>query len=140
MKTTILTVALCLVTSMAFTQKKAVNKAYSEAKGGNIGEARNQIKQALENSETKDQAKTWWTAGYVELQAFETERNKLLENKIPDDKVLYPAILECFKYYIKAAEIDQQPNEKGKVKPKYLRDIKGTMKSHRIRGLQRRQG
>ena len=95
MKTTILTVALCLVTSMAFAQKKAVNKAYSEAKGGNIGEARNQIKQALENPETKDQAKTWWTAGYVELQAFETERNKLLENKTPDDKVLYPAILEC---------------------------------------------
>lgn len=130
MKTTILTVALCLVTSMAFAQKKAVNKAYSEAKGGNIGEARNQIKQALENPETKDQAKTWWTAGYVELQAFETERNKLLENKTPDDKVLYPAILECFKYYIKAAELDQQPNEKGKVKPKHLRDIKSTMKSH----------
>lgn len=130
MKTTILTVALCLVTSMAFAQKKAVSKAYSEAKVNNIGEARNQIKQALENPETKDQAKTWWTAGYVEFQAFDAERNKLLENKQPDDNVLFSAILEGFRYYVKAAELDQLPDEKGKVKPKHLRDIKGTMKSN----------
>ena len=76
-----------------------MSKAQSEAKVRNIGEARNQIKQALENPETKDQAKTWWTAGYVEFQAFDTERNKLLENKTPDDNVLFSAILEGFKYY-----------------------------------------
>ncbi|MBQ7823202.1 MAG: tetratricopeptide repeat protein [Bacteroidaceae bacterium] len=130
MRTTILTVALCLVASMTFAQKKAVSKAQSEAKVRNIGEARNQIKQALENPETKDQAKTWWTAGYVEFQAFDTERNKLLENKTPDDNVLFSAILEGFKYYEKAAELDQLPDEKGKVKPKHLRDIKSTMKSN----------
>ena len=62
MKKTTLTVVLLLSIICAFGQKKAVNRAFSEAKmeKPNFQEARDNIKGALTNPETKDDAKTWY--------------------------------------------------------------------------------
>lgn len=59
MKRVLLTVALCVAASVSFAQKKAVNEAQSIAKGStpDFSEARTLIKGALENPETKDDAK-----------------------------------------------------------------------------------
>mgnify|MGYP000273100493 CR=1 FL=1 len=59
MKRVLLTVALCVAASVSFAQKKAVNEAQSIAKGTtpDFSEARTLIKGALENPETKDDAK-----------------------------------------------------------------------------------
>ena len=67
MKKTTLTVVLLLSIICAFGQKKAVNRAFSEAKmeKPNIQEDRDNIKGALTNQETKDDAKTWNVAGFV---------------------------------------------------------------------------
>ena len=67
MKRVLLTVALCVAASASFAQKKVVNEAQSIAKGSNadFGEARTLIKGALENPETKDDAKTWYVAGFI---------------------------------------------------------------------------
>ena len=56
MKRVLLTVALCVAASASFAQKKAVNEAQSIAKTPNadFAEARNLIKGALENPETKN--------------------------------------------------------------------------------------
>ena len=79
MKRVLLTVALCVAASASFAQKKVVNEAQSIAKGSNadFGEARTLIKGALENPETKDDAKTWYVAGFIEDQQFNAERAKL---------------------------------------------------------------
>ena len=68
MKRVLLTVALCVAASVSFAQKKAVNEAQSIAKGStpDFSEARTLIKGALENPETKDDAKTWYVGSTVQ--------------------------------------------------------------------------
>ena len=139
MKRVLLTVALCVAASASFAQKKVVNEAQSIAKGSNadFGEARTLIKGALENPETKDDAKTWYVAGFIEDQQFNTERAKQILGQQPNEPVMYEALYGILPYFQKAYELDQLPNEKGKVKPKYsmvvhIISINKSIKKHTI--------
>ncbi|MCD8042144.1 MAG: tetratricopeptide repeat protein [Tannerellaceae bacterium] len=132
MKRLLLTVALCVAVSSAFAQKKAVNQAQSLAKGEkpNIGEARALIKGALTDPETKEDAKTWFVAGFIEDQQFSNERTKQLLGQTPDEEAMYGALIEVLPYFEKAYELDQLPNEKGKVKPRFIKDMKGILNAN----------
>ena len=134
MKRVLLTVALCVAASASFAQKKAVNEAQSIAKGSNadFGEARTLIKGALENPETKDDAKTWYVAGFIEDQQFNAERAKQILGQQPNEPVMYEALYGILPYFQKAYELDQLPNEKGKVKPKYTKDIKSILSANHV--------
>lgn len=134
MKRVLLTVALCVAASASFAQKKAVNEAQSIVKGTNpnFGEARTLIKEALENAETKNDAKTWYVAGYIEDQQFNAERAKQILGQAPNEPVMYEALYGILPYFLKAYELDQQPNEKGKVKPKYSKDIKSILGANHV--------
>lgn len=124
MKRILLTVALCVAATSVFAQKKAVSKAQSLAKvGTEFTEARKLIKEALENPETKDQAKTWFVAGFVEDKQFTAEKSKLIMGQKPNEPVMYEALGNILPYFQKAYELDQLPNEKGKVKPKHTKNI-----------------
>ena len=114
MKRVLLTVALCVAASVSFAQKKAVNEAQSIAKGStpDFSEARTLIKGALENPETKDDAKTWYVAGFIEDQQFSNERTKQVLGQQPDEPVMYEALGSILPYFEKAYELDQLPNEK----------------------------
>ena len=134
MKRVLLTVALCVAASASFAQKKVVNEAQSIAKGSNadFGEARTVIKGALENPETKDDAKTWYVAGFIEDQQFNAERAKQILGQQPNEPVMYEALYGILPYFQKAYELDQLPNEKGKVKPKYTKDIKSILSANHV--------
>ena len=134
MKRVLLTVALCVAASASFAQKKVVNEAQSIAKGSNadFGEARTLIKGALEKPETKDDAKTWYVAGFIEDQQFNTERAKQILGQQPNEPVMYEALYGILPYFQKAYELDQLPNEKGKVKPKYTKDIKSILSANHV--------
>lgn len=134
MKRVLLTVALCVAASASFAQKKVVNEAQSIAKGNNadFGEARTLIKGALENPETKDDAKTWYVAGFIEDQQFNAERAKQILGQQPNEPVMYEALYGILPYFQKAYELDQLPNEKGKVKPKYTKDIKSILSANHV--------
>ena len=134
MKRVLLTVALCVAASASFAQKKVVNEAQSIAKGSNadFGEARTLIKGALENPETKDDAKTWYVAGFIEDQQFNAERAKQILGQQPNEPVMYEALYGILPYLQKAYELDQLPNEKGKVKPKYTKDIKSILSANHV--------
>ena len=134
MKRVLLTVALCVAASASFAQKKVVNEAQSIAKGSNadFGEARTLIKGALENPETKDDAKTWYVAGFIEDQKFNAERAKQILGQQPNEPVMYEALYGILPYFQKAYELDQLPNEKGKVKPKYTKDIKSILSANHV--------
>ena len=134
MKRVLLTVALCVAASAAFAQKKAVSEAQSIAKSQNAdyAEARELIKGALENPETKDQAKTWYVAGFIEDQQFSGERTKQVLGQQPNEPVMYEALGSILPYFEKAYELDQLPNEKGKVKPKFTKDIKGILSANHV--------
>lgn len=134
MKRVLLTVALCVAASASFAQKKVVNEAQSIAKGSNadFGEARTLIKGALENPKTKDDAKTWYVAGFIEDQQFNAERAKQILGQQPNEPVMYEALYGILPYFQKAYELDQLPNEKGKVKPKYTKDIKSILSANHV--------
>ena len=134
MKRVLLTVALCVAASASFAQKKVVNEAQSIAKGSNadFGEARTLIEGALENPETKDDAKTWYVAGFIEDQQFNAERAKQILGQQPNEPVMYEALYGILPYFQKAYELDQLPNEKGKVKPKYTKDIKSILSANHV--------
>ena len=94
MKRVLLTVALCVAASASFAQKKAVSEAQSIAKTPNadFAEARNLIKGALENPETKNDAKTWFVAGFIENQQFDAENTKQVLGQQPNEPVMYEAL------------------------------------------------
>ncbi len=134
MKKVLLTAALCMAFSVSFAQKKAVNEAQSLAKGTtpNFNEARSLINGALENAETKDDAKTWYVAGSIEDLQFSTERTKQMLGQQPNEVVMYDALAKILPYFEKAYELDQQPNEKGKIKPKFTKDIKSVLSANHV--------
>jgi tetratricopeptide (TPR) repeat protein len=134
MKRVLLTVALCVAASASFAQKKAVNEAHSIVKGdkANYDEARNLIKGALDNPETKEDPKTWYVAGFIEDQQFSAERMKQYLGQQPNDPVMYTALMKILPYFEKAHELDQLPDAKGKVKPKYTKDIKNILSANHI--------
>jgi tetratricopeptide (TPR) repeat protein len=129
MKKVLLTVALCVAATTAFGQKKAVNEAQSIAKGTspNFNEARSLINGALTNSESKDDAKTWFVAGFIEDKVVDGERTKQMLGQQANEASMYEALGKILPYFLKANELDQLPNEKGKVKPKYEKDIKSIL-------------
>lgn len=95
----------------------------SDGSKPNYPEARNLIKQAIENPETKDDPKTWYTAGLIEERAFTGENQKSLKGEPQDLPNMYAALLAMHEYYQKTYEIDHQPNDKGKVRPKFEKKI-----------------
>jgi tetratricopeptide (TPR) repeat protein len=111
---------------ITFGQKKALSDAKSEIKrdNPNIEDARALIGGALENPETKDNAETWFVAGSVENKQLDIESLKTYKGETPNEEKMYGALLRIIPYFIKADELDQLPNEKGKVKPKFRKDMK----------------
>lgn len=133
MKKLVFTVALCFVVGLSFGQKKAVGAAKNEIKSDkpNISDARGLIKGAMSDPETKDDAETWYVAGAIENKQFDVEKTKELLGQKPDEKVMYDALIQILPYFIKTYELDQLPNEKGKVKPRFTKDMKSILIANR---------
>jgi tetratricopeptide (TPR) repeat protein len=127
-----LTLGLCLLASVSFGQKKAVSEALKLAKDvkPNFAEARSKINEALVNEETKNDAKTWYTAGQIEDLQFTVENTKQLLGGQPDEATMYNALMNIYPYFLKASELDNLPDAKGKIKPKFTKDIKSTLKAN----------
>lgn len=118
-----------MAVTTAFAQKKAVSEAERITKDAkpDFNEARTVIKGALENPETMNDAKTWYVAAQVEDAQFTAENTKQILGQQPNEPVMYEALQNSLPYFLKAYELDQRPNEKGKVKPKYAKSIKSTL-------------
>ena len=129
MKKLVFTLGLCMLVSASFGQKKAVSEALKVAKDarGSFAEARSTIKGALEHPETKDDANTWFTAGKIEELQYDKEMTKLILMQKADSSLMYNAIIDMYPYYKKAYELDQLPDAKGKVKPKFSKNISAIM-------------
>ena len=134
MKKLVLTLGICLAATVCFGQKKNVADALKIAKDpkGNIEDARSKIKEALTNAETKDDPKTWFTAGQIENLQFDKENTKQILGQQPNEAVMYTALYNIYPYFEKAFEMDLKPDAKGKVKPKYVKDMKSILKANLI--------
>lgn len=126
MKRILLVTSLCLLAGFSFAQKKAVRDAKSAMKG-NIGEARELIKPALTNPETANDPDTWKTAGDIEYKLFDDERTLEMQKEITgkggNEENMYNGLYNMYDPYMKADELGQLPDDKGKVKNKVRSDI-----------------
>jgi tetratricopeptide (TPR) repeat protein len=133
---------LAAITCGAFAQKANVSKAKSKAQQDNpdFKTAEEAIKAALQDPTTKDDAETWYTAGFVfEKKSSKEYANQIINQKFDQD-VLGSSLVTAYGYYIKAYDLDQLPNEKGKVKPRFSKDIKNTLKTYYTDGQLIRYG
>lgn len=121
-----LALAMALIVTAGYAQKKNVNSAYNETwqDAPDFDNARKLIKEAFQDSTTMNWVKTWATAGMVEMKFFETELTKAMSGGSANEEAMYNALKEAYDYFLVAVDLDAKPDEKGKVKPKFTRDIK----------------
>ena len=134
MKQVLLIIGLCLATTVAFAQKASVSGAEKMAKDqrGNINEARNLIKGAMSHADTKDDPKTWYVAAQVEDAQFNRENTKQMLGQQPNEPTMYQALANVLPLLLKAYELDQIPNAKGKVAPKFTKNIKSILSANHV--------
>jgi tetratricopeptide (TPR) repeat protein len=118
----------------ASAQKANVDQASKlSGKTDQLGNARNLIKQAMENPETANDVRTYYVAGKIEFDAYDKATTAQMIN--PDDASAKPTVmadelLNGYKYYMKALPLDSVPNEKGKVNPKNSKNMINTIVGH----------
>lgn len=121
MRKTLFLVALAMVSVFCFAQKGNVKKAkvlVNAEENPDFEQAKELIQAALRSSDTKDLTETVWTAGFVyEKAAFANRNNSGDPVEAGND-----AMKAC-EYYSRAYQMDNQPNAKGKIKPKYSKKI-----------------
>jgi len=134
MKKIVFTGALCFFVVCSFGQKKNVSAVKNELKNTppNYADARAQIKSALTDPETANDAETWYTAGLIESKQFDDQKALEILGKKPDEAVMYSALRNILPYFLKAAELDKVPDAKGKIKPRFTKDICANIRANRM--------
>ena len=92
--------------------------------------ARETIKPAFSDEKTKNDPKTYFTAGMIGYLENDFYVKSLMLGKEVDQIKKGNAIKESYEYFLKAYEIDQLPNAKGKVKPRFTKKIKDNLKEY----------
>lgn len=121
-----------LFSASLFAQKANVTRAENliMQEKPDFKAARDAIKLALEDEKTKSEAKTYYTAGMIGYQENDAFVKSQMLSKEVDQNKKGKAIMESYAYFLKAYDLDQQPNEKGKVKPKFNKKIKANIKEY----------
>ncbi len=129
------TFALCVAAVGSMSAQKAVLDQASKLAGNvdQLANARALIQQAIENPETAQDARTYYTAGKIEFDAFDkAEVKKAINPQDPSaqPEVMGEELLKGYQYFLKALPLDSMPDAKGKVKPKYSKDIINKIAGH----------
>ncbi|MDE6294910.1 MAG: hypothetical protein K2M03_02480, partial [Muribaculaceae bacterium] len=114
--------------------KSVVDQAKAlSGKFDKIGEARELINQAMSDSQLSQDAKTYYTAGKIEFDAFDSgAKAGLINPEAPSANpiLMGEELLNGYELFLKALPLDSVPNEKGQIKPKYAKDIVGKLAGH----------
>ena len=121
MKKSIFLAALVLISAGCFAQKNMVSKArgLADAETPDYAGARAAIAEALQNDETKDQANTWYIAGFIGYKEFENGNLKRQLGQAIDIPTWGAAVQEALGYWTKAYDMAMIPTIDKKGKEKY---------------------
>lgn len=125
-----LTMVALLSAGSIFAQKSALKDAKRALGRDDLNEARTLVKQASTHAETATDAETWKIMGDIGNEAFDNERTNAMLGKQSNDKVMYDGLYESYLPYIKADSLGELPDEKGKVKNKFRKDIAGILRAN----------
>ena len=116
--------AVALATAAtAFGQDDLVKQALKQK--SNPAEAVKILTPALTSAETKDKAAAWGAMSEIQYQFYSIAYDAMVQNQLKTEKTpidtvgMYNGVAESIKAAIKCDEFDMQPNEKGKIKPRY---------------------
>lgn len=129
----LLTFALCMAAVCSMSAQKANVEAAKKLAGKpeSIAEARDLINKAIQNPETANDAQTYYIAGKVEFDAYDKELTTSMINPAAVDALkMGQELINGYNQFVKALPLDQVPNEKGKVKPRFTKDIISKLKGH----------
>lgn len=127
------TFALCIAAVGSMSAQKANVDAAKKLSGkpDKIEEARKLINEAKQNPETSKDAQTYFIAGKIEFDAFDKElTNQMINPSSVDAVKMGTELLNGYKEFVQALPLDSVPDEKGKVKPKYSKEIISKIKGH----------
>lgn len=110
---------------------KAKNKALN-VESPDFEGAKDAIQAALQDESTKNEVITWYTAGLVYEKIQDAEYLKEVSGRSADATLKGESAITSYAYYIKAYDMDFMPNTKGKVKPKYSKKIKNSIKNYYV--------
>lgn len=111
-------------------QKSAIKDAKRALGRDDLNEARTLVKQAATHAETANDPETWKIMGDIGNKAFDNERTKAMLGKEANDKVMYDGLYESYQPYLKADSLGELPDEKGRVKNKFRKDIAGILRAN----------
>lgn len=117
-----------LLAAMSLSAQTAVVKEVEGlVKSKQYANALQAIQPALTNPETANTAAPWYLAGKASVGIWD-EYSILANNASPEQqKAAGKALVDAYNYFVKALPLDSLPNEKGKIKPKYSKEIKKTI-------------
>ena len=126
--------ALCLaVCASAGAQTSVLKEAEQAMKGGKDAAAvMTIITPAFTNPETAQLAQTYYIPGKASFKDYDNllGLKQFGKTKDGDDVKMGKLLIQGYDMYVKALPLDSVPNEKGKVKPKYSKDIVSTIAGH----------
>ena len=129
-------IGLCLITAATATAQKTVVKEAEKAMktGKPFTEVVTIITPAYSNPETEKSAEAYYSPGKAGFKQYDDVLGKkqvgLIKPEDPKVVEAAEALLGGYEYFMKALPLDSLPNEKGQVKPKYSKDIIGTLQGH----------
>jgi len=113
-----------------FAQKSALKEAKRALGRDELKEARTMIQQASTHKETAGDPETWKIMGDIGNKAFDLERTNAMLGKPANDKAMYDGLMESYMPYLKADSLGQLPDDKGRVKNKFRKDISGVLRAN----------
>ena len=122
---------LLLGVVVAHAQKNTVSRAYNLATmvPADLETAKTVLTEAMKDSGTFD-AKSWYQAGVVYDRIVDAEKIKASFGQEEDKELRGESMLKAYDYFVKAYSLDILPNEKGKVAPKYTKQITSAMRTY----------
>lgn len=132
MKKITITVFALALSMCGFAQKKLVRSAegclYEQPI--NFDQAIKDIETAMKDPSSSNMAYTYDVAGQIYYKLYETEAVKRDGKMQYDQDKMSENLVKAIDAYLKCGELDQLPDEKGKVKPKYLKDVKKNVSTY----------
>lgn len=134
-KTCLLTLSLMAAASMSaqLTTVKEAEKAFKGADSyANYKKAVELITPAFTNPETAENAQTFWIPGKAAFKLYTDLTAQKESGKNVDINDMGGALLDGYKYGLKALALDTVTDAKGKVKTKYSKEIASAIASHHV--------
>ncbi len=131
MKRFLLPVAFLFAAMFVCAQNSAVKEAKRKMDTAPL-EAEAAILPALTDPETMLKADTWNVAGRIQKNIFDKQQENIWLGLESDTMKMYNSLVQMCNYFITCDDLEQIPNEKGKVKVKYRKENSTTIDQNRL--------